>query len=576
MNGFEIEEFRSPDGAMNARIKKDGRTLTLHSVSPEKEAERMAAGLNPALEWVLVAGFGLGYLTEHLLKKTRHRILVFEHTGEILDFAAKHRKIESVLNNPRVFFFKGDISTLTGQLDSRSIRELNYVIHRPYFQLFPEVYSQLEGILTAYLSKKQINQATLKRFQKTWLKNIMRNSASYFSLPGLEVFDAQFEKKPAVIVGAGPSLGQTLPELKKNQDRFLILSTDTALPMLYANGINADIVVSVDPQDKNAYYLLYSPRKDAVLVADASASNLGLMKYNPGNAVLFDSIFPAYETLSAFWGEKGRLMSGGSVSTTAFDLARHLKCDPIVFIGQDLSFSKKHTHYRGNVLEEQFTHRTDRFNTYENYNSRTLIMSDRIEMTGINGAKVLTDRKFLTFLDWFKREIRATKARVINSTPEGVVMEGAEHISFGKVIEEIAGIANPDKRVRLIPVKKDPAPFLEMLKGVQKAIGRLKPLAVKAFQASRNIDSGKKGTKEYSNQLNIMNEFDRALVNAVKEQGVIARFIEFTMQESIENVLNDGNANGEELVRRWENFYREAFFGILQVERLISKRLVMK
>lgn len=576
MTNFEIQEFLTSDGSVNARIKMDGRTLTLHSVSPVKEAERTASGLNPSLDWVLIAGFGLGYLTEYLLKNTRHRIIVFEHTGEILDFATKHRDIDAILKNQRVFFFKGDINTLTSQLDSRNIRELNYVIHRPYFQLFPDVYSQLEGILTAYLSKKQINRATLKRFQKVWLKNIIRNSASYFSLPGIGIFDGQFEKKPAVIVGAGPSLGKSLPELKKNQDRFLIISTDTALPMLYENGIKADMVVSVDPQEKNAYYLLYSPCKDAVLVADASASYLGLIKYNPGNAVLFDSIFPAYETLASYWGDKGKLLSGGSVSTTAFDLARYLKCDPIVFIGQDLSFSKKHTHFRGNVLEEQFYHRTGRFNTFENYNSRSLVMSDRIEMTGINGAKVITDRKFLTFLDWFKREIRSTRARVINATPEGVILEGAEHLSLGKVIDEIKDSAKPDKNIPVRPIHRDQGPFLELLKGVLAEIRRLKPLSMKAFHASRSIDSGKKGTKEYSVHLNIMNEFDRTLVNTVKERGSIARFIELTMQESIETVLDDADADHHELVKKWENFYKEAFFGILNVERLIAKRLEMK
>lgn len=572
MADFMIEGFLTPDGLPNARIKKNGKTITLHSVAPLKEAEKTASGLNPGMEWTVIAGFGMGYMTEYLLKNTAFRIVVYEHSPEILDYASGKRDIAGMLSNPRVKLIRGEVSELTDFLDQNGIRELNFTIHRPYYQMFPEVYSRLEGILIAYLSKKEINRATLRRFQKVWLKNIIRDSEYYFTRPGISALGDKFSGRPAVIAGAGPSLGKSLPVLKKIQDRTLVIATDTALSMLYANGVRADIVVSVDPQEKNAYYLLYSKYKDAVLVADSAASYLSFMKYNPARTVLFDTMFPAYETLIPFWGEKGKLLSGGSVSTTAFDLARVLKCDPIVFIGQDLSFSRKHTHFRGNILEEQFYHRTDRMKTFEDYNSRSLVLADRIEMKGLDGKKALTDRKFLTFLDWFKREIARTGAKVINSTAEGLLLEGAEHMPLERTAEIYMKNAF-DKDIRLQELSLDSRSYLQFLDGVLNEFRKLKPLSLKAYASSRSIGKMKSGTREYSSTLNTMNEFDRVLVDSVREKSAVGRFIEFTMQESIEAVMEQDETDREALTRTWENFYRDAYYGILQIERLVSKRL---
>ena len=51
-----------------------------------------------------------------------------------------------------------------------------------------------------------------------------------------------------MIVGAGPSLDDSLAALARSRDRAVVLAADTALRPLLAAGIRPDIVAAVDPQ----------------------------------------------------------------------------------------------------------------------------------------------------------------------------------------------------------------------------------------------------------------------------------------------------------------------------------------
>ena len=285
--------------------------------------------------------------------------------------------------------------------------------------------------------------------------------------------------------------------------------------MLYTNGIKADFVVSVDPQEKNTLFLLYSGYKDSILVLESAGSFISLLKYNTGKTVLYDSIFPLYDEMVKYWGNKGRLLSGGSVSTTAFDLARFLECSPIIMIGQDMAFSDKMTHFQGNILEEFLYYRINRFNTYEAYNSRMLLFADKIEINGQKGARVQTDRKFLTFIDWFKREIKATRGKVINATEGGAFIEGADHLNLEKTIELYCG-RNLSKEITFLTQNNPDNDFQKYLRDVLMELDQLIPFSSKAVGASENALDAYKNSKDPSVYFNIMSSFDKEMLLSIK------------------------------------------------------------
>lgn len=575
MQNIEFEPLLTADGLPNVKIRLNDKSATLHSTQPHKEAERIVSRFNKELKTVVLAGLGLGYTAEWILNNTDFNLLIYEAPEAVLEQTQKYKDQTPLFKNPRVKLFQGDPQNLLDYLGNNGIRELNFSVSRPYITLFPEIFFNLEGLLIAFLSQKQINQATLKRFQKVWLKNILKNSSWYFKLPGVSHIRHEFRKKPAVIVGAGPSLGKNIHLLREYQSSLLIIATDTALSLLMANGIKPDFVVSVDPQDKNTQYLLYAFGDKPALVIDSAASFISFVHYPVEKTILYDTIFPLYDELTPFWGKKGKLLCGGSVSTTAFDLARFLQCDPIIFTGQDLAFSGKATHVRGSILEDFLYSKINRIKTYDNYNTRMLLSADKIEIESSDGGKVPTDRKFLTFLDWFKREIAATEAKVINCSEGGAFIKGCEHLPLKEAMEKYRLQVPFQKKFSVDFQPSNPASFVQFLQATSETIEALITPAAKAKQSARELGLDFSRIRDTGRYFNAMNQFDRALLESIRQRSQVGRFIEFTMQHSIEKILQSGENQTltQELVSHWAEFYQEAYFGLLFIRRLVKKSL---
>lgn len=571
MSGGKVETVTGPSGLPVGRIISGGRTLTLHSTRPLEEAARQASRFNKELDWVVVAGAGYWYLPEYLLKNTDFNIIVYEHDSLILDAARAARDLNDILSDGRIHLVQGPVDELTDFLTKNRVREMAYQVSRVYTELYPDIYSNLDGVLAALLSRRAINQATLRRFQKVWLRNIIRNTPLYFNNPGLSGIVHQFRGRPAVVVGAGPSLPGALEVLRKCQDACCIIATDTSLPMLEAAGIDTDFIVSVDPQDKNAWFLLSARAEKGVLVLEGAGSNQGCRKFGPERTVLFDSIFPLYHELSKFWGLKGSLASGGSVSTNAFDLARYLGADPIIMAGQDLAFTRKAIHAPGNVLEDNLYTRITRFSTYENYHARTLVMADRIEVPRTGGGMVRTDRKFLTFRDWFVREIGATQARVVNATEGGAEIKGALAMSMEKAAGLFCG--QPfDKKLELKRPQSPVSAYLDFRNRLMNTLSSLIPLAEKAAVAADRAAVLYRSHQGLERVLEDMAAFDRSFLTAVRSGSGVGRFLELSMQNSIEAIMKEGEQVDEKVMEGWKELYREARDGLLTVRHLMLKQ----
>lgn len=568
-----IEPELTKEGLPNARVSTDGKSATLHSRMPEKEALRICSKLNPEMKTVVLGGFGMGYVAEYLIRNTAYEVLIFEHRAEIFNYAQENRGLKTLLQNERLKFFSVT-SDLIAYLQKNQIRELNFLIHRPYLTLFEEIYRGLEGELVAYLSKSQMNKATLERFQKVWLRNLIKNSRYYFSTPGINALKHHFSGKPALVIGAGPSLGKSIDLIKAHQKKAVLIAVDTALPLLAGAGITPDFTVTVDPQNKNAQFLLYSGVKESTLVADASGSFLALSKFDAPK-LIYDTVFPLYRELLPFWGEKGALKAGGSVSTSAFDFARFLKADPIVFVGQDLSYPEKAIHYGRNILEQFLYARINRLSTYDNYNARSLVLSDTVSAEGFSGNRVNTDRKFLSFRDWFAKEIAETEATVLNVSEGGIKIPGAKSVRLEEVIQTFFK-DEMNKSFSIVRFEaQDECAFLAFLHELQKTADLLCKKAQKARRAAIQAGNLFQRKQNFQSELKKMNEFDSAVLSAAGKGQNIGRFLELTLHSELSEMieLSRESAISDKHFKAWANTYARAQEGLTYISRLISKRL---
>ncbi|MFN4216712.1 MAG: motility associated factor glycosyltransferase family protein [Brevinematales bacterium] len=530
----------------NLRIKMGEKVVSLHSFYPLKEAERVVKHFNPSFSTVVIAGIGLGYVIEYILQSTSYTLVIYEHDDTFASWNSEF--IEKIKQNPRVKIFQKDPQALIDYLAEHGIGEFNLYIHRPYAILFPAIYDSLHGLLVAYLSRRQINQATARRFQKLWVRNILKNSLFYSSLPGIQHLSGSGKGYPALVIGAGPSLvknAHLLSEAKKRH--WILIATDTVLAYLDRLGVEADFVVSVDPQDKNALYLL-SSRQKPYLILDSGASFLTFIHYPHERIFLYDTVLPLYQVFRHFWGEKGELLCGGSVSTTAYDFAYRLGCEPIVFVGQDLAYSDHQTHAPHNALESMLYSTVDRFHTYEGYNATSQTFSDRIEVKAWNGhGTVLTDRKFLTFKEWFGKITRERSIRTINATEGGLFIEGMEHIPLCQVIESVV---SPNQSYHLpptTPYAHFEQNFLSILKELRQTLEILKVALAR-------------------------DNPEEKLFSLVKQNPLFGRLIEMTMQESIQKLLSSQSVD-ETLLSQLRREIRE---GSEFLSFLIEKRLLLE
>jgi len=147
-----------------------------------------------------------------------------------------------------------------------------------------------------------------------------------------------FSGFPAIVVGAGPSLDNSIEELRKTKDRALLIAVDTAVRPLLAARVHPHVIVAGDPQRANALHLTDAPDTRGIWLVAEGSIDPGVWGPFAGHTFNFKaSDHHPWPWLRAHGTDRGTLRAWGSVLTTAFDLACHVGCDPVVFVGADLA-----------------------------------------------------------------------------------------------------------------------------------------------------------------------------------------------------------------------------------------------
>ena len=527
-NVIKIQEtITNSDGTFNLVLAQDQREIRLHSSRPKAEADKIFAQLAPKSQAYFIGGLGFGYLLEKILEETTAICLVYEPVSIILETTLKIRpELKLILENPRVFFMQ-DMLSIPQIIQDKKLNDISFTIHRPYNDLFPDQFVEVKDQIIVGIRRYEVGNSTLLRFGKIWTKNFFRNMHRYFKSQKLIPYLGWASQKPAIIVAAGPSLEAALPFLQKQHNQALLIACDTALPMLLQAQINPDFVVTVDPQEKNSLYLRYSANKDHILIADPAIHDSTFEGYKDQNIILMDSVFPLYTPFEGFWGHCGLLASGGSVSTSAFDFARKTGADPIIMVGQDLSFTKKKTYSSGNVLSEFSRTTHHRLNSFHALQAKATHTDHSQYIKGrLPNSTVYVDSRFMLYRDWFSLEIPKTSAQVIVAGMEGAYLEGAQHTT----VEQAFSLMTKDIDKKTIPIT-DPIQKEEYTKFIEDIFimtNKLIPtcaqilIAIKQAYASKNLDMAIHESSRLQQQLSL------------PENHKISLFISVSIQESIQ------------------------------------------
>ncbi len=561
----------------------DGKKLFVHSrIDPLREAERFISEIDISdKDLIVVLGFGFGYHCGLLLEKisSEVNVIAIEKDMPLLRNALQSRDLEGLIGLKNFYILADpDEGVLSEIFRGKSSRNVIFITHRGSSQLYPDYYLNIISVIKSYISTKDVNIATLARFEKTWGSNTTRNIGAITRSCGVNRFFGMFAGIPAIVVAAGPSLSQSIGFIRDNAGKAVIIAVDTSYKLLIDSGITPHFCLSVDPQLINARYYEGIEDTETVLVSDPTV-HPSLLRFFRGRISMTGIAFDMMKWIDEICGMKGELTHGGSVSTNAYDFARRIGASPVLMVGQDLSFTSGLAHAKGSYLDEQIHNRTYKFNNAQMYNRRQLASLPPVYVKGVRGARVLTNEKMMIFQTWFEKR---NDTDLINATYNGVVINGIQNIphdrlEFNHPPVDIRGMIDglyekflkENSSVSTDRLKKR---IDEMLSEIELLVPALEKAAAYAMDLSAMIGTGrdKSDPGKVSFILTKLSEADRFIESMNRSKGLIS----FSIQRVI-HTITEGyeleNGKGDNAAERSLYLYRGLLEGSLFNKKILGK-----
>lgn len=147
-----------------------------------------------------------------------------------------------------------------------------------------------------------------------------------------------FKNIPILYLAAGPSLDENIDWIKKNQNKFFIVTIGAAYKKLLANNIRIDIISSLD----ESHFLstmqfddesVSKISKDTIILSGNMTNEGVLKKFNQENLFLFE----LYKSLN----KDNIFFSGYSIGEITLDILLHFNAKDIYLIGLDLALNQE-------------------------------------------------------------------------------------------------------------------------------------------------------------------------------------------------------------------------------------------
>lgn len=293
------------------------------------------------------------------------------------------------------------------------------------------------------LSDLRIHRNTVLAFSRTWVEQGLANLPALARWPSIaEVGDA-FAGVPMVIVAPGPSLERNSAQLRALKGRAIIVAFSHSLKPVLAAGVVPDLVLTVDPQDVRYHFAGCDTSETCVV--NAATVHPSLFELPAANFLTLSANSAIDDWIFDSLGVDALVPGGGSVATSAFSLALKWRCDPIVFVGLDLSFpggeyyvststdggARANVDASGVMRVEGWS---KDFQAMKAGGGPSAVPERSVELPGWHGGTVPSSFMFGLFHRWFvERMASVTDTKVFNCTEGGAFIEGMEHIPLAAV-----------------------------------------------------------------------------------------------------------------------------------------------
>lgn len=453
--GFEFRKAKSSFAPTALFTPPDGgRPVWLASrYDPIREIDRWieAHPLEQAVN-VIYVGMGMGYhIQRHVAAyptKIRH-VVIIERSVALCRMALAVTDLGHLFGKSHVKLLLTPEPTEIGEIlaEFRNDYAVHNVIslpHPPSLSLDEPYYKAMLNELTNMMNYDQVNIKTAMEQRGLNQFNLLSNLVAFWL--GIKPRDVhqRFQGLPGIVIAAGPSLDKNVRELQRLNGRAVTFAVDTAQTTLRATGFEPDFVVTCDPTPLNfSHFENVDTLGRSFLAFHPECNHRIVEKYgtHPYFLPLCDQQTMFLDHLIPQEGPQDRVDRGMMVGQLAYNLARHVGCDPIIVIGMDLAFPRDGgtTHAKSAAVSRTVTAPdADSVSQVGAKEGKALVESGSMRwVDGYDGQPVPTTDSFKTYIIDFENFIEKTDARVINATEGGAKIHNAEQASLADVLDSL-------------------------------------------------------------------------------------------------------------------------------------------
>jgi hypothetical protein len=461
----DIQFFPTDEQALSASVGVGPAARQLASKRrPLEEARRLIEPIDVSAAATIVSlGFGLGHHIPLLLERLKRTgvVLIFEPDLPLLRAVLENVDHAGWLVSKNVLFVHeaseaalSDAARGAEALFAMGVKVWGSPANRE--RLGP-LCAEFETRLIATVAAVRTQIVTALAQPVVTLRNSLMNIDRYAACPGIADLQGCAKGHPAIVVSAGPSLRRNIHLLSTPgiRDRFVIIAAQTVLKTLLSRGIRPHFVTALDYHEisRRFYEGLTARDVEGVTLVAMPWANPAILESFPGALRIPEDWMPDMSrhsgvsppTLDGILGPKlararGRILPGATVAHMAYYLARHLGCDPIILIGQDLGFTDGQYYAAGAAIHDIWSSELGPFNSLEAMEWQRIVRnrSNLHRATDTLGRPIYSDEQMATYRVQFERDFAQDRDRglnIIDATEGGVLKAGAEPMPLARALE---------------------------------------------------------------------------------------------------------------------------------------------
>lgn len=412
----DIQSVDTKDGKKALKIKYKSIEYRLNSIyRPVEEAEKWVEqyqfqNLNTIIS---MFGFGNGVFARTIMKKMGNSdlLIIYEPCIEIFSHVLNNYDITDILASSNIAIFIEELNdfefhtSLQATINITNLKTQINCIYPQYDKIFVESCASFFNELRDSYSHARLNINTEIYFGQKYIENIFKNLRHLKNSNSLQELKEDIPiDVPAIIVAAGPSVGENLEELKRAKGKSIIFAVDRILDYLLDSGIEPDFVVTIDPKKPLKYF---SKRTDVTIpLISYLESNCDILDQHKGRKIIctrntfIENIYKQVEKPYSW------VIPSGSVAIVAFSACIELGFKKVILVGQDLAYDGNNSHADG--VEEN---RGEDFNVF---------------LEGIDGNQVKSRYDWKEFVIRYEDLIKIySDVEVIDAKKKGAKIEGS-------------------------------------------------------------------------------------------------------------------------------------------------------